>query len=200
MIELAKDYICKTMGLEFESVIISPVGNSYGEKKNLLPASFRLEMCKLAAQHLPWIKVDDWESQQSTWVRTLDNLKRQESLTKENNKTHGTKVMLLCGADLITSWTKPGLWKKEDIESILKDFGILVITRKGSEEFLTHVPPDLNHLITGHLHVVEEWIPNEISSTKIRYGIKNGLSVRHLVPDPVLEFIRDRKLYETEPV
>lgn len=200
MIELAKDHICKTMGLDFESVIISPVGNSYGEKKNLLPASFRLEMCKLAVQHLPWIKVDDWESQQSTWVRTLDNLKRQETLIKENHKTHHTKVMLLCGADLITSWTKPGLWKKEDLEAILKEFGILAITRKGSEEFLNHVPPDLNHLVPGRLHTVEEWIPNEISSTKIRYGIKNGLSVRHLVPDPVLEFIKDRKLYETEPV
>ena len=80
----------------------------------------------------------------------------------------------------------------------MRDYGILVVTRRGSESFLDHVPDDCEFKSTG-IHTIEEWVPNEISSTKVRYGIKNGLSVRHLIPDPVLLFIQERKLYETEP-
>ena len=197
MIELARDFLTRSLNLELEKAVLSPVGDSYGEKKNLQPANLRVEMCRLATQDMDWIDVDDWESQQPTWVRSLEVLQRQKELALQQEPPV-QRVMLLCGADVITSFSKPGLWSKEHIESILRDFGVLVVTRKGAESFTQHVPPECEQVIGG-LHRVEEWIPNEISSTKIRFGIKNGFSVRHLTPTPVLQFIQDRKLYETEP-
>lgn len=200
MLELAKDFVSKNPALELEKGVISPVGNSYGEKKNLQPANLRLEMCRRAVRDTEWLMVDDWEAEQNTWVRTLDGLQRQQELIQDLDPV--PHVMLLCGADLIQSFSRPGLWSKDHIDRIISEFGILVISRKGAEDFQSHVPttdPRNWTSVCSGIHVMEEWIPNEISSTKVRFGIKNGLSVRHVIPDPVLKFITERKLYETEP-
>ena len=42
------------------------------------------------------------------------------------------RLTLLCGADLLESFSVPGLWDAEDIRVIVRDYGILVITRKAS--------------------------------------------------------------------
>jgi len=196
ILELSRDYVHRNLGLQVESAVISPVGDHYSEKK-LQPASLRVEMVRLAVQNSPWITVDDWEAKQERWVRTLDNLKRQQSIAQEATPEGQPtpRVMLVCGADLVKSFEKPGLWLPEHIISIIRDFGILAITRQGNGSFLDAVPANLREQV----HIIEEWCPNEISSTKIRYGLKNGLSVQYLVPDLVLQFIRERHMYETEP-
>ena len=49
---------------------------------------------------------------------------------------------LLCGADLLESFAVPNLWDEEDIEVILKDFGLVVMTRAGSnpQQFIDQSP------------------------------------------------------------
>lgn len=44
-------------------------------------------------------------------------------------------VMLLCGTDLLESFTRPGVWAPEDIEAICRDFGVVCITRPGSDAY-----------------------------------------------------------------
>lgn len=39
------------------------------------------------------------------------------------------RVMLLCGADLVESFAKPGVWKPEQLEAILHDHGVICISR-----------------------------------------------------------------------
>ncbi|KAI0209397.1 Nicotinamide/nicotinic acid mononucleotide adenylyltransferase 1 [Lamellibrachia satsuma] len=48
------------------------------------------------------------------------------------------QVKLLCGADLLESFGIPGVWKDEDIEEIVSKFGLVIITREGSnpEKFI----------------------------------------------------------------
>ena len=223
ILDLARDYVHRNLGLRVESAVITPVGDQYPEKR-LQPASLRVEMCRLATETPSgsWIRVDDWETKQEKWVRTIDNLYRQQQLADEeyeakssNDTEDGSqsssgplikpRIMIVCGSDLIQSFAKPGLWLNEHLEVILQNFGILCIIRKGSDaNYLDAVPEELAHLVkpTGPfsgIHEVEEWVPNEISSTKVRFGLKNGLTVQYLVPDPVLTYIRERHLYETEP-
>ena len=63
---------------------------------------------------------------------------------------------------------KKALWKNEDIESIVKNFGLCVITREGSnpQRYIE------NHAIlkqfSNNFHIITERIANDISSTKIR--------------------------------
>lgn len=46
-----------------------------------------------------------------------------------------------------------------------------------------------------NIHIVPEWITNEISSTKIRRALGRGESVRYLVQDAVLDYIEAHRLY-----
>ncbi len=39
------------------------------------------------------------------------------------------QLKLLCGADLLESFSVPGLWLEEDIHTIVQKHGIVVITR-----------------------------------------------------------------------
>ncbi|XP_039760663.1 nicotinamide/nicotinic acid mononucleotide adenylyltransferase 3 isoform X2 [Pararge aegeria] len=69
MFEIARDYI-HSMGLgTIVGGIVSPVHDAYG-KKDLVVAHHRIAMLKLALRSSGWIKVSEWETQQSGWTRT----------------------------------------------------------------------------------------------------------------------------------
>lgn len=83
-----------------------------------------------------WIQLDNWECKQDRWMRTIEVLKyHQDRLTKSTKNK--IQVKLLCGADVFDSFNIPGLWKDEDIESIVRDYGIIVITRHGNDPWET---------------------------------------------------------------
>jgi len=46
-----------------------------------------------------------------------------------------------------------------------------------------------------NIHVVRQLIANDISSTRIRQLIRQGMSVQYLLPKVVIEYIRERGLY-----
>jgi nicotinate (nicotinamide) nucleotide adenylyltransferase len=137
--------------------------------------------------------VDPWETQQEGWTLTASVLKRFQSIISAEGG--GSRVKLLCGADLLESFATPGLWESEDIDAIVRDYGLVVISRSGSnpEKFI-YESDHLSQLQTN-IDLVTEWIPNDISSTKIRRSLRRGESVRFLVPDAVLDYIQEHKLY-----
>lgn len=45
--------------------------------------------------------------------------------------------------------------------------------------------------------MVQEWLSNEISSTRIRRALRRHESVRYVVPDPVIDYITSEGLYKT---
>ena len=46
-----------------------------------------------------------------------------------------------------------------------------------------------------NIHLVHQLVQNDVSSTKVRLFIRRGLSVRYLLPAPVVEYIEARGLY-----
>ncbi|KAL0811541.1 hypothetical protein ABMA28_009927 [Loxostege sticticalis] len=69
MFEIARDYL-HTSGLAtVVGGIVSPVHDAYG-KKDLVAAQHRIAMLKLALRSSAWVKVSEWETQQSGWTRT----------------------------------------------------------------------------------------------------------------------------------
>ncbi|XP_031760955.1 nicotinamide/nicotinic acid mononucleotide adenylyltransferase 1 isoform X2 [Xenopus tropicalis] len=105
------------------------------------------------------------------------------------------QVKLLCGADMLESLGKPNLWKNEDVIEILSSFGIVCITRLGSNASNFIYESDILWKYKHMIHLVEEWITNDISSTKIRRALRRGMSIRYLVPDSVVEYIENHELY-----
>lgn len=57
--------------------LVSPVHDSYG-KKELVAASHRINMLKLALQDTDWIKTSEWEALQETWSRTKTTLQHHQ--------------------------------------------------------------------------------------------------------------------------
>ncbi|XP_075046363.1 nicotinamide/nicotinic acid mononucleotide adenylyltransferase 1-like isoform X2 [Mixophyes fleayi] len=108
------------------------------------------------------------------------------------------QVKLLCGADMLESLGTPNLWKPEHVVEIVSSFGLVCIARLGSDARKFIYESDVLWKYKDNIHLVEEWITNDISSTKVRRALRRGLSVRYLVPDPVLDYIQAHDLYNEE--
>uniref|UniRef100_UPI00398E4E80 nicotinamide/nicotinic acid mononucleotide adenylyltransferase 1 n=1 Tax=Pristiophorus japonicus TaxID=55135 RepID=UPI00398E4E80 len=222
MFELARDYLHETGKYTVIKGIISPVGDGY-KKKGLIEAQHRLAMVEKATGCCDWVTADCWESNQEEWVETAKVLRHHyenlENLcsNRSKNSTQGKRVkkrkidekdeslleakdspvlMLLCGGDVLESFVIPNLWKKEDIEEILGRFGVVCISRHGSslEKFI--YTSDVFWQFRKNVHLVTEWIENDISATKVRRALRRGQSVKYVIPDSVIEYIQKHHLYD----
>uniref|UniRef100_A0A8C6UYV4 Nicotinamide-nucleotide adenylyltransferase n=1 Tax=Neogobius melanostomus TaxID=47308 RepID=A0A8C6UYV4_9GOBI len=224
MFELARDHL-EDSGYQVLKGIISPVGDGY-KKKGLIEAKHRLEMARLASEN-SWITVDSWEGLQPDWVETAKVIRHyyNEMMAPEQNNDDvdtvkygkkrrieeyyvtssssmenrdGTRLMLLCGADVLESFGIPNLWKQEDIEEILGFFGLVCITRAGNEPLKFIHQSDTLWKHRKNIHIVQEWVTNEISATHVRRALRRGRSVRYLLPDGVLNYIHEHHLYSED--
>lgn len=107
-------------------------------------------------------------------------------------------MMLLCGADVLESFGIPNLWKQDDIAEILGRYGLVCITRSGSDPYKFIHQSDVLWRYRKNIHVVPEWVTNEISATHVRRALRRGQSVRYLLPDDVVHYIQEHKLYNSE--
>ncbi|XP_004467470.1 nicotinamide/nicotinic acid mononucleotide adenylyltransferase 1 [Dasypus novemcinctus] len=130
------------------------------------------------------------------WTEQRQDFSQKKSLEP---KTKGVpEVKLLCGADLLESFGVPNLWKTEDISKIVGDYGLVCITRAGNDAQKFIYESDVLWKHRSNIHLVNEWITNDISSTKIRRALRRGQSIRYLVPDLVQEYIDKHSLYSSE--
>jgi nicotinate (nicotinamide) nucleotide adenylyltransferase len=106
------------------------------------------------------------------------------------------RVMLLCGADLLATINKPGVWKDPDV--ILQEHGIVCICRAGTDvEALFQHPNSVLGRHRDKVVVVQEPVQNVISSSMVRWLLAHASPVRYLVPDAVLGYIHQHGLYST---
>ncbi|XP_078152976.1 nicotinate/nicotinamide mononucleotide adenyltransferase isoform X2 [Carex rostrata] len=156
-------------------------------------------MCELACKSSSFVMVDPWEANQCSYQRTLTVLSRiQNSLLKSGFSDKGSlKVMLLCGSDLLESFVIPGVWIADQVRSICKDFGVVSICREGKDIDKVICNNEILSENKNNIISVDEIIPNQISSTRVRDCIRKGLSIKYLIPDEVIEYIKDTELYSS---
>ena len=163
-------------------------------------------MCEMAVNiSSPSLDLDHWEAIQHEYQPTAIVLDHFEH---HLNSIHGgvetvdgqrkpVRVGFLAGADLLNSMTTPGVWSEEDLKHILGDFPLFILERMGT---------DLGQTISqlarfkGTVHVIPQLIQNDVSSTKVRLLRRQGMSIRYLVPDPVVSYIEKHGLYKPEVV
>ncbi|NXG59258.1 NMNA3 adenylyltransferase, partial [Hemiprocne comata] len=221
LFELARDHLHQTGKYQVIEGIMSPVNDDYG-KKGLVSARHRIAMAKLALETSDWIRVDPWESEQETWTETVKVLrhhyneslrllqskqqfmknKRPTESSTEDSLSYQHSVLpelkLLCGADFLQTFKTPHLWKEEDIKEIVEKFGLVCISRAGSDPAQYIHESDLLTKFQHNIFLVKEWIQNEISATQIRYALCRGLSVKYLIPDSVISYIAHHNIYTEE--
>ncbi|CUM49384.1 unnamed protein product [Debaryomyces tyrocola] len=210
MFEMALDAISEQTRFEVVGGYFSPVSSNY-KKQGLAPAPHRVRMCELACERTSsWLMVDAWESLQPKYTRTalvLDhfneeiNIKREGIMTQSGER-RGVKIMLLAGGDLIESMGEPDVWADQDLHHILGKYGCLIVERAGADVRSFLLSHDIMYEHRRNFLVIKQLIYNDISSTKIRLFIRRGMSVQYLLPNSVIRYIQEHKLYinETEPV
>nr|GME12736.1 nicotinamide/nicotinic acid mononucleotide adenylyltransferase isoform X2 [Ipomoea batatas] len=106
------------------------------------------------------------------------------------------KVMLLCGSDLLESLSTPGVWIPEQVRTICRDFGLVCIRRDCQDVEKIIAKDDVLNAYKTNIKVVDEVVPNGISSTGLRDCILKGLSIKYLTADEVIDYIKQQSLYQ----
>lgn len=210
MFEVAKDALKLEKNYEIKG-LISPVNDNYPYKA-LEPSKHRNEMVRLSTHTSSWISLSEWESQREGWLKTLQVLrhhktvsdtyftprsKKRKILDKNGNiqEDGEVRVMLLCGADLLETFFTPHVWEPEHVEEIVRDHGLVVLSRPGWDVHKFIYEHDTLNKHKSNIFIVNDWMKNEISSTKIRRAIRRGESIKYLLQDYVIEYIRENNLY-----
>ncbi|XP_057450590.1 nicotinamide/nicotinic acid mononucleotide adenylyltransferase-like [Lotus japonicus] len=167
--------------------------------KNLISAEHRIRLCHLACKSSEFVMVDPWEANQSSYQRTLTVLSTVHSSICETGlvSREFLKVMLVCGSDLLHSFGTPGFWIRDQEKTICRDFGfgVVCIRREGQDVEKTICDDEILNENQANIEVVDELVPNQISSTRVRHCIARGLSIKYLTADEVIDYIREHQLY-----
>ncbi|KAJ3110711.1 hypothetical protein HDU96_006343 [Phlyctochytrium bullatum] len=216
MFEMAKDFVADHGEFELLGGYFSPVSSAY-QKDGLARWKHRVRMCELAVKDSDWIMVDGWEASQPSYQRTAVVMRHFDKFVNEegrggcvlaNGERRQIRILLIAGGDLIQSFAsveirdgvKVPVWLPSDLDIILGNYGCMIIERTGADvhDFLLTNKKLFEH--RKRVYVVKQYIHNDISSTKIRLFIKRQMSVKYLLPDPVIDYIRRHNLYkEDEP-
>ena len=213
LFNLAKDSLSEK-NIKVVAGIISPTHDEYKDQKpTLITSKHRVAMVQLALATNPWIKCSTWEAEQQGWTRMVKVLEYHARIIKDSTclesgkfchplfpeislssrmpLTAHPRLMLLCGGDLLESFS---IWSDKHIETIARDFGLVVITRVGSnpEQYVDQHP--ILRLYKDNIQIVLS-DANCISSTEVRKAVNQGQSITDLVAESVSQYIEDNKIY-----
>jgi nicotinate-nucleotide adenylyltransferase len=169
---------CEEQSLD-RLIFIPAAQSPFKPEQRPAPAPDRVRMLRLALAGQPHYQIDTQEIERGGLSFTIDTVRSYIQAFP------GADLFYLIGADHLP---KLHLWRESAALAKLVEF--VVIPRPG-EQFQTLPAPFRLHALSG--------FPLQLSSSQIRDRIRRGLSIRHLVPEPVFENIRNNGLYLGEP-
>jgi nicotinate-nucleotide adenylyltransferase len=169
-------HILNTTGLTQVWFVVSP-HNPLKVSSSLLNEYHRLHLLRLAVEGEKNLKVSSVEFNLPKPSYTIDTL----TYLKEKHPEHQFAVIM--GSDSYCNIQK---WK--NYESLLADYSVYIYRRPGFE---------INKLTGINIRILDAPLL-EISSTRIREMIKNGKSIRYLLPDIVKEEIERNRYYKKQ--
>ena len=169
--------------LELDFVIFIPTGKTGYKNKNT-SCENRFNMVSLAIANREGFINSDIEIKRDGYTYTAD------TLNELNMSYADSQLYFIVGADSLDYMEK---WK--DPARVFEQCNVVAVNRKGYNDFIMkEKAEELYNKFSADITFVR--MPTiDISSTDIRERIKSGKSVRYLVPDAVIEYIRENKLY-----
>ncbi|MCK4244904.1 MAG: nicotinate-nucleotide adenylyltransferase [Candidatus Omnitrophica bacterium] len=147
-------------------------------------AIHRYRMVKLAISTNPYFITSQIELRRKGISYTIDTVRALKKLYSKEKDFY-----LILGLD---SYLEIGAWK--DIEKLARLIRFIVVKRPGYQ-----IPPHTNYTSNKVSSLPVKFLnlgPIGISSTEVRNRIKDGGSVRYLLPKNVMDYIFQRHLYE----
>ncbi|KAI8518017.1 Nicotinamide/nicotinic acid mononucleotide adenylyltransferase 1 [Branchiostoma belcheri] len=109
------------------------------------------------------------------------------------------------GVDILQNFCCPAYLDQENQNTddaqqieIPKKKGITVLLLCSQEMLEAFAKPGVWRQNEESIHIVTDWIENEIIPTKVRRALRRKQSVKYLLPDGVINYIRKHKLYQTK--
>lgn len=179
----AAEEVAARLGLD--RVFFIPAGKPPHRAQPLAAARHRLAMTRLALAGHPRFTCLNWELRRSGPSYTVDTLAQLAARWPRAER------FLILGADQclhLPSWHEP--------LRLIRHARIVVISRPGAAK--TAVQRQVRRTFPPALRRACKFVPIpglDVSSTQIRANLRAGASVRFLLPDPVLRYIRRFRLY-----
>ncbi len=173
--------------LNLTEVIFVPAGQPWLKVDRIItPAEHRLQMLRLALADKPYFKLSAMEIERAGPSYTVDTITElQGQLDAED------ELFFILGQDNLVQlpqWREPS--------RLIQLCYLVAVPRPGSprpklKELEASIPGISQRvMLMDKPHV-------DISAEAIRDRVVRGLSVRHLVPEPVNRYIKEHKLYLT---
>lgn len=181
---ITAEYIREHFGLD--EVLFIPVGDPpHKKERSVTAAPHRLAMTGLAIGSNPYFTLSDMEVDRQGYTYAVDTLKELKSIYGQD-----TRFFYIIGADVAL-----GLLTWKDYREVMASCSFIAVVRPGfRREDLEEQAEMLRRDYSASITLLDA--PQiEISSTKIRERLLKGKSIRYLVPEGVLEYIEDNRLY-----
>ncbi len=151
----------------------------------------RLAMLRLAIEGNPGLEAEDLELHREGPSYTYDTLCELAERYKDT-----AELCFIAGADSLFSIEK---WYRA--EDLLKRFPVIIGTREGLEEDRAATDAKIEDLKCRFgADICYAEIPElEVSSSDVRKRYADGQSVRYMVPDSVLNYMYEHRLYRDLP-
>ncbi|WKZ20541.1 MAG: nicotinate-nucleotide adenylyltransferase [Candidatus Jettenia sp. CY-1] len=182
-------------------VVFIPTGISpHKESIDLIHSSHRYHMVKQAISDNDHFEISDLEIKRSGKSYTIDTVRTLKGMYGEKQNLY-----LIIGSDMLH---EINTWKDIDILSSLCRFVVVnrfpVPINEGSHKSHTPLTKEKSYNFNKEKKEFERlkvMIPFiGISSTEIRDRLRDGRSIRYLVPRCVEEYIKAHNLYRKNPV
>lgn len=179
------EYIKEEMGLD--KVIFIPTGNP-PHKELELSAEDRYEMVRLAISPNPDFEISDIETTRVKKSYTVDTIRELKKIYKEE------KLYFLIGLD---SLFQLKTWMK--IRDLSQEIEFVVALRPGylDREEINKEIDFLRENFGTKINLIKTPL-YEISSTDLRDRIREGKSLRYLIPKKVLDYIEESGFYKVD--
>ena len=175
--------------LNLAEVIFVPAGQPWLKAdKPITPAKHRLEMLRLSLADKPYFKLSTMEIERAGPSYTIDTI-----IELRSKINAGDELFFILGQDNLAQlpqWREPS--------RLIQLCYLVAVPRPGSPR------PNLKTLeasLPGILQrvVLMDEPQVDISASEIRDWVGRGLSIRHLVPEPVNRYIKENRLYAGVP-
>lgn len=178
---MISEYIREDMKLD--EIIFIPTGNP--PHKQATDANVRYEMVKLAIEENKNFSISDVEVKRSDITYTVDTINElKDSLDGE--------LYFIIGSDTLFQLKT---WKKIDLLFQQIEFICAIRPDYVSEQILELELKYLKTKYGAKIHIVETPM-YEVSSTELRKRIAENKSVKYLIPNNVIEYIKEKELYK----
>ncbi|NMB11598.1 MAG: nicotinate-nucleotide adenylyltransferase [Firmicutes bacterium] len=169
-----------------ERIIFVPAGiPPHKVQEEVTPARHRYLMTLLAIMSNPYFEISRVDMERGGVTYTVDTLADLEKELPPN-----TVIYFITGADAILEILS---WKSPDQVLSMADF--IAVTRPGYDlERLSKALGPFYLKFQEQIHILEV-PPVGISSTDLRCRLREGRSVRYLLPETVVTYIDNKGLY-----